>query len=250
MRIYLTGQLSIEHAGGVVREDRFPGVQGRVLFALLSGENRRSVSREEIEAELWPGDPPPAAGGAVRALVSKLRGVIGEAGMSPDSLAHAFGAYRLNLSEDAWVDVPAAFEAIHRAEPAVRDGDLQGAIGWGRAAATIADRPFLPGADGPWATATRARLRDTRIRALETLALAWIAHGDPRQATRDAAAAVAMDPYRETAYRLWLRALAADGNRAEALRIYADLQARLSDELGVDPSPETESVYLEILRSA
>jgi DNA-binding SARP family transcriptional activator len=39
------------------------------------------------------------------------------------------------------------------------------------------------------------------------------------------------------------------GNRAEALRVYECCRNLLSDELGVPPSPQTEAVYLDILRS-
>ena len=38
------------------------------------------------------------------------------------------------------------------------------------------------------------------------------------------------------------------GYRAEALRVYHRCRALLGEELGIDPSPETESLYLELLR--
>jgi len=46
-----------------------------------------------------------------------------------------------------------------------------------------------------------------------------------------------------------MRAHAALGNRAEALRTYHWCRELMADELGVSPSPETEAVYLEVLRS-
>ena len=46
-----------------------------------------------------------------------------------------------------------------------------------------------------------------------------------------------------------MRVHAALGNRAEALRVYGRCRRRLTDELGVDPSPQTEAVYMERLRS-
>jgi SARP family transcriptional regulator, regulator of embCAB operon len=61
--------------------------------------------------------------------------------------------------------------------------------------------------------------------------------------------AVAIEPFRETSYQLLMRAHAAVGNRAEALRVYERCRSLLSEELGVSPSPQTEAVYLEILRS-
>jgi DNA-binding SARP family transcriptional activator len=249
LRIYLTGDVTIESDLGYLRQDRFPGSQGRLVFALLAAEHERPVSRDEIEAELWPAGAPSAPETALRAIVSKLRRVLADAGLHGATLAHAFGAYRLHLPPDAWVDALAAADAIHRAEPAIRDGDLLEAVGWGRAAATIGSRPFLPGADGPWARGWRTRLRDIRIRALDVLAAAWLAAGDPAQAARDAEAAISMEPYREPSHRLLLRALHASGNRGEALRAYERLRRRLAEDLGADPSPETQELHLEILRS-
>ncbi len=44
-----------------------------------------------------------------------------------------------------------------------------------------------------------------------------------------------------------MAALDGAGNRAEALRVYQRLRRVLADELGIDPSPETETAYLDLL---
>jgi DNA-binding SARP family transcriptional activator len=46
-----------------------------------------------------------------------------------------------------------------------------------------------------------------------------------------------------------MRALAAQGNVAEALRVYADLREVLRDELGVSPCASSQAVYEELLHS-
>jgi len=249
LRIYLTGDVTLESSRGYLRQDRFPGAQGRLVFALLAAEHDRAVSRGEIEAELWPDGAPASAETALRAIVSKVRRALADTDLDGQALAHAFAAYRLHLPPDSWVDVRAAADAIHRAEPAIRDGELQEAVGWGRAAATISSRPFLPSADGPWAHAWRERLRDIRVRSLDVLATAWLTTGDAAQAARDAEAAIAIEPYREPSYRLLIRALDAMGDRADALRAYERLRDRLANDLGSDPSPETQELHLEILRA-
>lgn len=58
---------------------------------------------------------------------------------------------------------------------------------------------------------------------------------------------MAVDPLREAGYQRLMRAQAAAGHRAEALRAYQACRRVLSEELGVDPSPETEALYLELL---
>jgi DNA-binding SARP family transcriptional activator len=250
VRIFLAGDVTIFGGDRIYRQDRFPGLQGRVVFAMLAAEHTRAVSRDELEAELWGDAPPAASEPAIRALVSKVRAVLVDAGLGSDAIASAFGAYQLRLPPDTWVDLEASADAIHRAEPALREGDLARAVGFGRTAATITGRPLLTGAEGPWVTASRDRLRKIRLRAFDCLAEAWLLHGDAAQAARDAELAIGLDSLHEPSYRLLMRALARGGNRASALRTYERLRTTLVEELGVDPSRETEQVYVEILRSA
>ena len=66
------------------------------------------------------------------------------------------------------------------------------------------------------------------------------------EAARDA---VEAEPFRETGHQLLMRAHAAAGNTAEALRAYERCRRLVADELGVDPSPATRTVYEQILAS-
>ncbi|HEV8564813.1 MAG TPA: BTAD domain-containing putative transcriptional regulator [Actinomycetota bacterium] len=250
LRIYLTGNVCIESDTTLVREDRFAGMQGRVVFAMLAAEHGRPVSRGELVEELWGGAPPASWDAALRSVVSKLRGLLSEAGLGGGALASAFGSYQLHLPTGSWVDVEAAADAIHRAEPAMRDGNLADAVGFGRVAATVSARPLLAGAAGPWVERRRAQLRDIRLRALHCLADAWLAVGDAGTAARDAELAIELDPFHEPSHRLLMRALVQSGNRAGALVAYERCRRLLVEELGADPSSETEAVHLEILRGA
>ncbi len=66
------------------------------------------------------------------------------------------------------------------------------------------------------------------------------------EAARDA---VMLEPFRETAYQLLMRAHAAAGNTAEALWVYERCRKLISEELGVDPSRQTREVYRQVLQS-
>ena len=105
------------------------------------------------------------------------------------------------------------------------------------------------GEEGEWVTLKRSELREVLVRAHECLSEPSIWHEEPEYAVKHAKEAVAIEPYRETSYQLLMRAHAAVGNRAEALRVYELCRSLLSEELGVPPSPQTEAVYLDILRS-
>jgi len=90
-------------------------------------------------------------------------------------------------------------------------------------------------------------LQRIRVRALDCLAQALLASGDPSLAVEAVVEAPTVDPLRESSYRLLMQAHARGGNPAEAVRAYHHLRSLLADELGTDPSRETEAVVLEIL---
>jgi DNA-binding SARP family transcriptional activator len=248
IRIYLAGTVCLERGSSLVSGSELPGRQGRLAFAMLAGERSRALPKEELSDELWGEAPPKAWEVALRALISKLRAVLGELGLDgTTALPHAFGCYQLRLPADAWIDLEASVDAIHRAETSLRDGHLADANGWALVASQISRRPFLPGETGAWATRRRVQLGDIRVRALECRACVLLERGDPVLAAQDAGEVLELEPFRETAYRLLMRAHAAAGNPAEALRVYERCRATIAEELGTDPSPETEALYLRLL---
>ncbi|HVE98643.1 MAG TPA: BTAD domain-containing putative transcriptional regulator [Mycobacteriales bacterium] len=252
MRIYLTGRVAVETPEAVVDEAALPGRQGRLLLAYLVLSGTSSVSRDEIADVLWADAPPPAWSNGLNALVSKLRATLRQLAGDGVQLEHSFGCYQLRLPADVWVDVTAARDAIHRAEALLAqdaDGAAVEAWGWTYVGYHVTRRPFLPGENGPWVEARRAELALLRLRALDCAIAVNTASGDVAEALRAGNDALAVDPLRESTYQQLMRCLFAAGSRAEALRVYERCRATLGEMLGVDPSPLTESVYLEILRS-
>jgi DNA-binding SARP family transcriptional activator len=57
-----------------------------------------------------------------------------------------------------------------------------------------------------------------------------------------------IEPFRETAYQHLMRLHVQMGNRAEAIRVFGCCRELLKEELGTSPSPETEALFLRILR--
>ena len=153
------------------------------------------------------------------------------------------------LPGDAWIDLEAAAEGLHRAESAVAKGDFAGAWGPGRVAQHIASRGFLPGEDAPWADNQRRRLEEILVRSLELVGRACVSIGGGELDTAERAARelIELAPYRESGHRLLMEALEARGNTAEALLVYEALRRRLRDELGAAPSSSTQAVHRRLL---
>jgi peptide/nickel transport system substrate-binding protein len=246
--VFLTGRVAIETDGASVDEAQLGGRQGRLLFAYLVAERSRQVPREELADAIWGESPPATWDKALTVVASKLRAALTDVGVDGGAaLTSAFGCYRLDLPEGTWVDLFAAADDARAAEDALAQGELDRARKAAEASESLSRRPFLPGEDGAWVEQRRRELADIRERALSVLADACLYSGAAREAAKWAEALIALSPFRESGYRRLMEAHAAAGNRAEALQVYERCRRLLADELGAYPSPETESVYRQLL---
>jgi DNA-binding SARP family transcriptional activator len=216
VRISLTGHVSIEADNARLEEQSFPGRQGRLVFAYLLAEGR-PVPRDELAELLW-GDAPPATWEkALSVLMSKLRALLAACGVDgQEALRSAFGCYQLVLPAGAWIDVAAARDSAARAEAALEAGGLRAAREAAGVAAALSRRSFLPGEDGAWIEEKRRELNELLVGALECLADACLAAGDPREAVRHADELTALEPYREGGYRRLMQARLETAGRPSA----------------------------------
>ena len=211
-----------------------------MLFVYLVVNRLRPAPRDELVEAIWPDAPPLNVDSALSALLSKLRRVVELEGR---------GDLRLLLPTDAWIDLDAAREALHRAESAVAREAWHEAWGPVRVTQHVAARGFLPGESAPWIEAVRHGLEGIELRALELSAHACLRIGGSEldTAERSARALVAKAPFRESGHRLLMEILAARANRAEALQVYERLRVLLREELGVTPSPESQALHRSLL---
>ncbi len=244
--IQLCGELRLQSGDIVVEASAFPGRQGRLAFAYLA-TNNRAVPRDELAEAIWPDKLPRSWEHDLAAIVSKLRAVLATAGLK-DALGGRSRSYELRLPEGS-VDTKDAAADVTRAEEARRSGNAKEALEASRRAAEITRRAFMVGEEATWIERLRAEQAAVLVRALGVSAELLGDQGDTRTAIAHATEAVALEPYTETGYVRLMRLHLASGNRAEAVRTYERCRALLADELGVDPSPETETVYLEAVRS-
>ena len=232
-------------------ERDLPGRQGRLALVFLTLHRHHPVSRAELVEAIWTADPPADVETSLSAILSKLRAALKKIGWAPGAagIETVSGAVGIRLPPAAWVDVEAAANAIDEAEGALRLEEHARAWGLANVVVSIARRPFLPDVESPWIEARRAGLRSLLSRGLECLAEASAAKRQASLAIQYMSEVVALEPFRETAYQQLMRLHAAMGNRAEALRVFGHCRTLLRDELGANPSPQTEAVFLEILRA-
>lgn len=242
-RLYLTGEPALESAQGVVRPVDIAGRQGRLVFAILGWRHGEPVPRGEVADLLWQHEPPGSWETTLSVVVSNLRKGLPEA----LSIDHAVGCYQLSGPADLWVDVEAAYGAVHEAEGAIRSRRLGAVYAWSGVATTITRRPFLAGEENAWIDGRRRELAALRVRALEAAIEFCVWNKEWGPAMRYVEALLDLDPLREASYRRLMSAAAASGDRAAAARAYERCRTVLAEELGVLPHPDTESLYDEIL---
>jgi DNA-binding SARP family transcriptional activator len=93
-----------------------------------------------------------------------------------------------------------------------------------------------------WLVLERQRWDLLRLHALERLAERFAADGRHVDALEAGLAAVAIEPYRESAHRAVIRAHIAEGNSASALAQYYRCQRLLTRELGVRPTAQLQAL--------
>jgi SARP family transcriptional regulator, regulator of embCAB operon len=241
-RVQLCGRFVVWLEGRRV-DHALPGANGRLLLAYLVLNRLRRMDRDELLTAVYGEDAPPDHQPRLSVLLSKLRRAVG-----PDVLCGR-SEIELVLPRDAFVDVEAAFEALHRAQSHVANREWAEAWGPSGVAYHVASRPLLQGHDRQWLDEWRRRLDEVRVSGLECFAAARLGLGGPSlpQAEECGRRLIQLAPFRETGYRILMEALEQRGNTAEALLAYDRLRVLLHDELGVAPSPAVQSVHRRLL---
>jgi len=104
----------------------------------------------------------------------------------------------------------------------------------------LVDITVPEGAWSDWLDSERVRLEGIALDAMVKLGDLELQAGFSEQALAAANKAIAINNLREDAHRLAIRALAAAGRRADALKRYEHLVALLKSELDVEPDASTQ----------
>jgi DNA-binding SARP family transcriptional activator len=220
------------------------GIRQRSVLAILLLQRDRAISTDLLADRLWSEDQPLSAIKTVQVYVSRLRHALGpEAGR----LTSTASGYRLAVADDEF-DVARFERGLRQAREALAAGSaerarttLETALGnWsGPALGDVATEPF--------ARREADRLEELRLQAVEELYEMRIGEGSGREAIAELRRLVAQEPGRERLWRLLMLALYADGRQGEALEAYQEARRYLTDELGLDPSPELQDLERAIL---
>jgi DNA-binding SARP family transcriptional activator/Tfp pilus assembly protein PilF len=238
LQIRLFGGLAIEYDGVPIAS--ISGVTARSLLAYLITYRTQPHTRNLLAGTFWPELSDTAARRRLSQALWQIR-----SGLDPTPiLLIQADTIRLNPSLAIIVDRE---EFIRHYEQSA--GDIPEALEHGDACIERYRGEFLAGYYDDWILTERERLRNMLLVVLGRLVNGYKLLGNYEQALAHARALVDEDPWNEEAHREVMRLCHVSGRSAEAKKQY-QLCRRTLNELGDEPSPETESLLAEIARQA
>ncbi|MFC4046625.1 BTAD domain-containing putative transcriptional regulator [Dactylosporangium siamense] len=250
VRVNLLGPLVVTRGAGRVP---LPVAAQRGLLALLTLRVGQPVGRDEIVDVLWGPSPPKTFATQIHMAVAHLRTVL-----DPDRPLRQPGgpiervrdAYLLRLDAEQCDQV--RFEALiarAQARSAEQLDLLDEALSGWRGAVLVDAGTRLR--DHPDAQALNQQRIAVALRFADLVnATAGETAAAQRYPTvvRHLRSIAGDEPYHEALHARLLLAQAGSGDRATALRTFAEFRRRLVDELGVEPAREMQDAYLRVLR--
>ena len=242
VRICILGGLTAQRVDGTtVGIDEWRTGKTRDLLRLLALEGDRAVPYHALLAKLWPDAPVERGRASLRTASYQIRRTLGADCVvrQPDGLA----------LQQVWVDAVEFLSQARSVSLAARAGHHAQVLALSRSAEELYAGDFRAYADdASWAVAAREQIATARHDMLCEAAGSALALSLPREAAELAGMAVRLDWASERAHRLLMAAHADLGEVATALRVFERHRAQLADELGADPSPQTQELHLRLLR--
>jgi len=244
IRIEMLGTFRVTVEGEPVAALQKNRLQSLLAFLVLHHD--AAVPREQLAFTLWPDSSEPQARTNLRQLIHNLRHAL-PAGC--DLLESDHQTVRWRDTGACAVDVLDFEAALARAAEARERRDSAAERKALEAAAAIYHDDLLPGVYDDWLKPKRDWLRERLTEALERLAALLAEAGEIAQALLHAERLVALDPLRESHYRLVMELHDRNGDRASALRAYHQCMQVLKRELGVGPGEATKQLFDRVLKS-
>jgi LuxR family transcriptional regulator, maltose regulon positive regulatory protein len=210
----------------------------RDLFLLLLFQPN-GLTKEEIGIILWPESSLSELRLRFKNTIYRLRKAVGK-----DVILFEDNIYWFNRSLDYEDDAESFLREVELGEKAE---DLETIATHFQAAIKYYKGDYLPDLDYPWANGEREHLHQAYLDVLLKLADHFLEQSDYSTALSYSQRALKEDTYLEEAHRLAMRAYGLVGNRAAVIRQYELCRQALMEELGTDPSDQTQILYENLI---
>ncbi|MHB1341558.1 MAG: BTAD domain-containing putative transcriptional regulator [Coriobacteriia bacterium] len=248
LKVKVFGGLSVETPWGPVTDKAWCKRKSRLLFAMMVVSRGKDIARDVLFEHMWNGLPPGRAQSNFYVIWSHMRKALapGPKAACP-YVEHRSGVCRI-IPELVTTDLDEFYSASEDMRAARALGDTPGVIAAAERIVLVYQGELLPGdLYDDWFTAMRDALRHEFSDAMLMAANCAGADGNADVAIRFTRAALAQDWWREDLYQAALRYQIMAGQRSGAIETYLTCRSRLSEDLGLDPSMETQKLYEQIL---
>ncbi|MCK7627627.1 tetratricopeptide repeat protein [Streptomyces sp. RS10V-4] len=194
---------------------------------------------------IWAHHPPKTARAQVQICISRLRKALADGGVDATIETRAYG-YLLRAPEDA-TDIGTFRRLVAEAHALARDGLKMPAVDTLRSAIGLWRGRCLAGVPSEVLAGTAAQWDESRLEAVETCMRLLLELGRHEHLVGELMQLVADHPLRERLRGHLMVALYRSGRQAEALDVYHQGRAMLTEELGLDPGRELRDLAQAIL---
>ncbi|HEY2447685.1 MAG TPA: BTAD domain-containing putative transcriptional regulator [Mycobacterium sp.] len=221
----------------------------RAVLAMLVLNRNRPVSVDSLIDAVWDQLPVPAARTSIHSYVSRLRGLVGAAGLDATQvLASAPPGYQLSVA-DANCDLGRFISEKTAGVHAAAAGRFEQASNHLSAALAEWRGPVLDDLrDFAFVDNFATALSEVKVVAHTALAEAEIACGRADGVIGILERLTAEHPFRELLWAQLITAYYVVERQSDALDTYRRLKANLAEELGIDPGPTVNGLHERILR--
>lgn len=249
MDIQILGPFNASVSGGSVVPT---ASKPRQILALLALNSGRIVPVSTLMEEVWGTALPKSALTTLQTYILQLRRRLGTA-LGPDGpsakeiLTTRNGGYLLHLRQQD-VDVYRYERLVAGGQRAFDAGDDKSAAQQFREALAMWRGPALVDVQvGPILEIEAMRLHESRLGVVERRIDADLRLGRHAELLAELTELTARHPQHEGLHAQAMLALYRSGRQSAALDVYRQLRIRLSEDLGIDPSPQLQRMYQGIL---
>ena len=248
LQIFTLGGFGMAVAGRSIDIGKWKSKQAVTLLKYLITQLDRPVHRERLLDCLWPDVDESQGWGRLKVTMYYLRRELRANGMSDDVVKTVGNAYLLRR-DAVWVDVD-TFEQL------ITEGRaLQDQAQWSDALDHYIEARHLYRGDyleeetfADWCAEERERLHELYLEMLARTAECHTELDQYAEAVHICRKALVFDPCRENFHCALMEYLVKYGRPDLALAQYRHCQQILAREFGVEPLPETQHLYQQILK--
>ena len=247
LQVLTFGRFGLSVDGRSLPISRWYRKHALTLLKVLITHRGEAVHREHVIECLWPDADERRGRERLKVTTYFLREQLRAAGMGGDIVTVAGSTYALKPGA-IWLDCEALEGLFNEGRWLEQRGRPKDALLCFEKAERIYKGDYLPeDLYADWCAAERERLREIYLDVLGHMVDGYLEGGDHERAAEVCHLGLAREPYREGFHRALMICLTRLGQRDRAVAQYHRCRQALKAELGVEPAPETERLYRELV---